>query len=214
MSLMLMGKKKGMTRLFDESGKSMACTVIMVEPNVVVQVKTKEKDGYSALQLGACKVSEPKKKNVSKPLKGHFALAKVEPRKHLLEARSEEATSFEVGSEIGLEYFSDCAYVDVAGISKGKGYQGVMKRHGFRGGPGAHGSGFHRHAGSTGMRSTPGRCLPGVRMAGQMGTERVTVENLRVMQVDIEKQIILVKGAIPGTREALVFIRKSHKKAK
>ncbi|MCB1072068.1 MAG: 50S ribosomal protein L3 [Chlamydiales bacterium] len=212
MSLKLMGKKKGMTRIYDEKGNLIVCTVIAAEPNVIVQVKDKDKDGYQAIQLGAIKVPESKKKNLSKPLVGHFARAKVEPRRHLLESRIENTEEFQLGQEIGIDYFSDTEFVDVCGTSKGKGFQGVIKRHNFGGGPGAHGSGFHRTAGSTGMRSTPGRSLPGVKKAGQMGSQKVTTENLKVVRVDAEKQIILVKGAVPGAKNSLLYIRKSVKK--
>ncbi len=212
MSLKLMGKKRGMTRVFDENGNLVVCTVISAEPNVIVQLKTKEKEGYDAIQLAAVKVQDSKKKNVSKPLVGHYARAKVEPRRHLLESRIGEPAEYELGQEIGVDYFSDVAFVDVSAVSKGKGFQGVMKRHGFAGGPAAHGSGFHRAAGSTGMRSTPGRCLPGVKKPGQMGNEKVTVESLRVVKVDAEKQMIIVKGSIPGPKSGLVYVRKSVKK--
>lgn len=214
MSLNLLGKKKGMTRVFDEKGNLIVCTVISAEPNVIVQLKNEEKDGYSAIQLGGIKVPESKKKNVKKPLVGHFAKAKVEPRRHLLESRVDNLDEYEVGKEIGVDYFADSEFVDVIGTSKGKGFQGVMKRHNFAGGPAAHGSGFHRTAGSTGMRSTPGRCLPGRPMAGQMGNARVTSMNLKVIKVDAEKQLLLVKGAVPGARDSLVHIRKSIKKHK
>ena len=214
MSLNLLGKKKGMTRVFDENGNIVVCTVIEAEPNVVVQMKTEEKDGYKAVQIGGIKVRESKKKNVTKPLVGHFAKAKVEPRRHLLESRVDNLDEYEVGKEIGLDYFSDSEFVDVIGTSKGKGFQGVIKRHGFSGGPGAHGSGFHRTAGSTGMRSTPGRCLPGTPKAGQMGSARVVSMNLKVIKIDSEKQLLLVKGAVPGARNSLVHIRKSIKKHK
>ncbi len=212
MSLKLMGKKKGMTRIYDEKGNLIVCTVIAAEPNVIVQVKDKDKDGYQAVQLGAVKVPESKKKNLSKPLVGHFAKAKVEPRRHLLESRIENTEEFQLGQEIGIDYFSDTEFVDVCGTSKGKGFQGVIKRHNFGGGPGSHGSGFHRTAGSTGMRSTPGRSLPGVKKAGQMGSQKVTTENLKVIRVDAEKQVILVKGAVPGAKNSLLYIRKSVKK--
>ncbi|NGX50386.1 MAG: 50S ribosomal protein L3 [Chlamydiae bacterium] len=212
MSLKLMGKKRGMTRIFDESGNLIVCTVIATEPNVIVQVKSDEKDGYNAIQLGAVKVRESKKKNVTKPLVGHFARAKVEPRRHLLESRIGKGEAYEVGQEIGADYFDEGQYVDVCGTSKGKGYQGVMKRHGFSGGPGGHGSKFHRSAGSTGMCSYPGRNPPGGKKAGQMGSERVTVENLKVVQIDAEKEMIIVEGAIPGPKNGLVYIRKSMKK--
>jgi len=212
MSLKLMGKKRGMTRVYDEKGNLIVCTLIAAEPNVIVQVKNQEKDGYSAVQLGAVKVPESKKKNVSKPLVGHFARAKVEPRRHLLESRIDNTEEYELGQEVGVDYFADVEFVDVCGTSKGKGFQGVIKRHNFAGGPASHGSGFHRSAGSTGMRSTPGRSLPGVKKAGQMGSQKVTAENLKVVRVDVEKQIILVKGAVPGAKNSLLYIRKSVKK--
>jgi len=212
MSLKLMGKKKGMTRIFDESGNLITCTVILAQPNVVVQVKDEERDGYKAVQLGAIKIRDSKKKNVKKPLVGHFARAKVEPRRYLLESRIGTGDEYELAQEIGVDYFADCTFVDVCGTSKGKGYQGVMKRHGFAGGPAAHGSKFHRTAGSTGMCSYPGRNFPGGKKAGHMGAEKVTVENLKVVKIDAEKQVILVKGAIPGPKNGLVYIRKSMKK--
>lgn len=212
MSLKLMGKKKGMTRVYDEKGNLIVCTVIVAEPNVIVQIKDKEKDGYQAVQLGAVKVPENKKKNLSKPLVGHFAKAKVEPRRHLLESRIENTQEYQPGQEIGVDYFNGTDFVDVSGTSKGKGFQGVIKRHNFAGGPGSHGSGFHRSAGSTGMRSTPGRSLPGIKKEGHMGSAKVTTENLRVIRIDAEKQVILVKGAVPGAKDSLLYIRKSVKK--
>ncbi len=212
MTLEFMGKKKGMTRVFDDEGNSVVCTIIEAEPNVVVQVKTKESDGYHSVQLGGMKVKDSRKKNITKPLIGHFLKAKVEPRHFLKESRINSEEKYEVGQEITLDFFADCEFVDVCGKSKGKGYQGVMKRHNFSGGPASHGSGFHRHAGSTGMRSTPGRCLPGVKMPGHMGDERVTTENLKVVKILADKNLILVKGAIPGAREGFVTIRKALKK--
>lgn len=214
MSLRLMGKKKGMTRIFNEKGDSIVCTVIQAEPNVVTFVKDGEKNGPAAVQLGAIKVPASKLKNVTKPLKGHFAKAQVEPRRHLAESRIEKGDEFTVGQEIGVEYFANTPYVDVCGMSKGKGFQGVIKRHHFSGGPAAHGSGFHRVAGSTGCRSTPGRVFPGKKMAGHMGHERVTTECLQVIRIDQEKGLILVKGAVPGCRGGLVYVRKSQKRTK
>lgn len=211
MSLKLMGKKKGMTRLYDDQGCLIVCTVIEAEPNVVVQKKEEGKDGYNAIQLGAVKVSDAKKRNVKKPIKGHFAKANVEPRRHLAESRLAGDEQYEVGQEVGLDYFAETSFVDVIGITKGKGFQGVMKRHGFAGGPAAHGSGFHRTAGSTGMCSNPGRTMPGLKMAGHMGSDRKTIENLKVVKVDPERKVIFVKGAIPGARGGLVYIRKSKK---
>jgi large subunit ribosomal protein L3 len=206
-----MGKKVGMTRLFSENGEKIVCTVIQAEPNVVVQLKNNEKDGYTAIQLGAQKIPSSKIRRVKKPRKGHFAKANVEPRRYLAESKIAEGEEYTLGQEIGVEYFNEIPFVDVTGVSKGKGFQGVIKRHGFAGGPAAHGSGFHRTAGSTGMNTNPGRTLPGVKMAGHMGAEQVTIENLPVVKVDPERKIILVKGSIPGARGGLVYIRKSKK---
>lgn len=212
MSLKLMGKKRGMARLFDDKGNAIVCTVIEAQPNVITQVKTQETDGYRAIQLGAQAVAASKIRRVRKPNKGHFAKAKVEPHRHLAESKVGEGEEYSVGQTIGLDYFADTPFVDVTGVSKGKGFQGLMKRRNFAGGPAAHGSGFHRHAGSTGMRSTPGRCLPGTPMPSRMGGERVTTEMLRVLKIDLEKGLILVKGAVPGARGGLVYVRKAAKR--
>lgn len=212
MTLTLMGIKKGMTQLFDEKGNLVVCTVIAAEPNMVSQVKNKETDGYDAVQLAAVKVRPSRVKNVSKPLKGHFAKAAIEPRQHLVESRVEAGHQFEIGQEVGVAYFADCKFVDIAGVSKGKGHQGVIKRHNFAGGPASHGSGFHRHGGSCGMRSSPGRCLPGQKKSGHMGDERVTLQNLKIVKIDEEKQVILVEGAVPGARGGLVYVAKAKKK--
>jgi len=213
MSMNLMGRKKGMTRIFDENGNVVVCTVIQLEPNVVTQVKTKETDGYVALQIAAHQVSSSKKRNVSKPLLGHFAKAKVEPCRDICESRIADVSEYEAGKELTVEYFSEVVFVDVTGMSKGKGFQGPIKRHNFKGGPAAHGSGFHRHMGSTGMRSTPGEVFKGKKMPGHMGHERVTVENLKVVKVNPETNTLLVKGAVPGAKKGLLYVRKSIKKA-
>uniref|UniRef100_A0A2A4YMZ3 Large ribosomal subunit protein uL3 n=1 Tax=Aerophobetes bacterium TaxID=2030807 RepID=A0A2A4YMZ3_UNCAE len=213
MSLKFAGRKKGMTKIFDESGEAVVCTVLELEPNVITQVKTKEKEGYSALQMGGITLPASRKKNLSKPMQGHFASKKVEPKKVVFESRVEDTASYEVGQALTVEYFQDAKFVDVTGTSKGKGYQGVMKRHGFKGGPAAHGSGFHRHAGSTGMRSTPGRTFKNLKMPGHMGNEKVTAECLHIVRVDIEKHLLLVKGCVPGPRDGIIFVRKSVKKA-
>jgi large subunit ribosomal protein L3 len=212
MTLKLMGKKRGMTRLFDENGNHVVCTVISAEPNVITQIKRKESDGYEAVQLSAFKVKPSKLKNVTKPLQGHFKKAGVEARERLTEARVDSAEAFQIGQEVSVAHFSDADYVNVTGVSKGKGYQGVIKRHHFAGGPASHGSGFHRHGGSTGMRTSPGRCLPGQKKAGRMGSDKVTQRNLRVVKIDEEKQVIVVEGAIPGARGGLVYITKAAKK--
>jgi large subunit ribosomal protein L3 len=212
MTLKFMGRKMGMTRLFDEKGNHVVCTVISSEPHVVTQVKRKDTDGYDAIQLAAFSVKPAKLRNVTKPLKGHFAKNGINPRNCLSESRVGNVEEYTVGQEIGLGYFSGIAFVDVTGVSKGKGYQGVIKRHHFAGGPAAHGSGFHRHGGSTGMRTSPGRCLPGQKKAGRMGSDVVTTQNLEVVKVDEEKKVILVKGAIPGARGGLVYITQAVKK--
>jgi len=214
MDLKFQGKKKGMTTRFDAQGNRIVCTVILVEPNVIAQIKSSQgKDGYNAIQLAAYKVKSSKLKNVSKPLEGHFAKAKIEPRSSLKESRVGNVEDFQVGQEFYINYFEEIDYVDVSGLSKGKGHQGVMVRHNFKGGPASHGSGFHRHGGSTGMRSTPGRCLPGQKKSGRMGNEMVTTQNLRVVKVDLEKNVILVEGAVPGKRNGLVSISIAKKKA-
>ncbi|MCH9610451.1 MAG: 50S ribosomal protein L3 [Chlamydiales bacterium] len=216
--LKLMGTKRGMTQRFDDKGNVITCTVIHAEPNIVCQIKRKESDGYNALQLGYEKLvtKDPRtiQKRVSNQLLGHFKKASVEPRRFLSEARIENVDEFEVGQELSLNLFSEVGFIDVVGASKGKGFQGVIKRHNFRGGPAKHGSHFHRHAGSTGMRSTPGRCLPGTKKAGRMGNERVTIQNLRVVAVDEERNLLIVAGAIPGARGSLVHIAPALKKEK
>lgn len=213
MSLKFIGKKKGMTHLFDQKGDLVVCTVIAAEPNVIAQVKTKEKDGYAAVQLAGLKVRPSRVRNVTKPLKGHFAKAQVEPRDKLKESLITEKDQYSVGQEIGVDYFANCSHVDVVGVSKGKGFQGVMKRHHFAGGAASHGaSKVHRAGGSTGMRSTPGRTLPGQKMCGHMGHEQVTAENLKIVKIDAEKQVIVVEGSVPGPREGVVYIKKSLKK--
>lgn len=218
MALKLMGKKKGMTHRFDGKGRAIVCTVIHAEPNVVTQIKRKESEGYNALQIGFDKVStkDPRtiKKRFAKQQLGLFQKANVEPRRHLAESRVDNVEEYSVGQELDVSLFGEVSFVDVTGSSKGKGFQGVIKRHGFSGGPASHGSGFHRHAGSTGMRSTPGRCLPGGKKAGRMGGERVTVENLQIISVDAERNLLIVKGAIPGPRGALVTVSVSKKKIK
>lgn len=216
MAFTMMGKKRGMMQLFDEKGNVTVCTVIEVEPNIVTQIKTKETDGYTAVQLGFEKVKGKTQYTIEartgKPQLGHFKKAGIEPRRHLLESRMDSTEEYSLGQEIGVDIFGEMGFVDATAISKGKGYQGVMKRHHFAGGPASHGSGFHRHAGSTGMRSTPGRGLPGGKKAGQMGNARITVQNLQVVKVDSENNVILVKGQVPGARNGLVYLSQAKKK--
>ena len=218
MELKLMGKKRGMTQYFDESGNVVVCTVIHAEPNVITQIKRKETDGYDAIQFGFDKLVtvDPRtvEKRVTKPLLGHFLKANIAPRRYLAESRVENVDAFSVGQELNVTLFSDVSHVDVSGVSKGKGFQGVIKRHGYSGGPASHGSGFHRHGGSTGMRTTPGRCLPGTKKAGHMGAENVTVQNLKVIRVDAERNLLIVEGAVPGPVGALVSFKAAQKKRK
>lgn len=216
MTIKLMGKKRGMTQLFDDKGNVVICTVIQAEPNVVTQIKTDDTDGYVALQLGFDKVKGKNEytvgKRTGKPLAGHFKKGEIAPRRHLTESRIDSAEGYSVGQEIGVEAFEGIEFVDATAMSKGKGYQGVMKRYHFAGGPASHGSGFHRHGGSTGMRSTPGRGLPGMKKAGHMGYEQVTVQNLRVVRIDKEDNLIIVKGQVPGPRNGLVYLRQAKKR--
>jgi len=208
MTLKFMGKKKGMTQLFDKDGNIVVCTVIQAEPNVIVQVKTKETDGYSAVQIGFDEVRGKRAETVlartGKPLAGHFEKASVKPRRFLKESRVKNPEEYTAGQELTLEHFLDVDFVDMTAYSKGKGYQGVMKLHNFSGGPASHGSGFHRHAGSTGMRSTPGRCFPNGKRASHMGDDKITVQNLKVVRVVPEDNLLIVKGSVPGPQGSLV----------
>jgi len=210
MSLTLIGQKKGMAQVFDKDGKLVVCTVIVAEPNTVLQIKRKETHGYNGIQLGGVPMTKSQAKRAKKPIKGHFAKANVEPCRVIRESRIEEVDQYQIGQQIDASVFSDAKFVDVEGISKGKGFQGVIKLHKMSGGPAAHGSGFHRHMGSTGMRSTPGRCFPGGKRPSRMGGDQKTVQNLRV--VSIQGNILLVEGAVPGARSGVVYIRKSIKR--
>ena len=198
------GKKIGMTQIFDDQDRIVPVTVIQAEPNTVCQVKTVDTDGYEAVQLG---FGEIKAKKVNKPMAGHFAKQGVEPTRYLREVRVENASEYKAGDEQTVAAFADVKKVDVTGTSKGKGFQGVIRRHGFGGGPGGHGSHFHRAPGSIGMCATPSRVLKGMRMAGHMGCDTVTVKNLEVVRVDEDQNLILVKGAVPGGKNALVRVR-------
>ncbi|BAE81685.1 50S ribosomal protein L3 [Chlamydia felis Fe/C-56] len=214
--LSLMGKKEGMIHVFDKDGNLVACSVISMSPNVVSQIKVDSTDGYNAIQMGADEISVPEKtlqKRVNKPILGHFKKSGSRVFRTLKEVRvSEDAVNeASLGSEFGLEVFEDVSSVDISGVSKGKGFQGVMKKFGFRGGPKTHGSGFHRHAGSIGMRSTPGRCFPGSKRPSHMGAVNVTIKNLEVIKIDLEKKVLLVKGAIPGPRGSVVVVRRSSR---
>lgn len=203
----LIGKKVGMTQVFDDRGVLTPVTVIKIEDNVVISERTAEKNGYSACVVGAV---DAKKNRVTKPYAGQFKEV-CEPKKYLVEMREYEK-EVSIGDVLGVDTFQDIAFVDVEGTSKGKGFQGVMKRHNFAGGPAGHGSKFHRGLGGTGMAATPSRVLKGTKMPGRMGGERTTIQNLRVVKVDAEKKVLMVKGAIPGPRQSVVIVKKSKKK--
>ena len=200
--------KVGMTQVFSEDGVLTPVTVLQAGPCVVTQVKSVENDGYSAVQVGFGDIRE---KLVNKPKKGHFAKAGVTAKRFLKEFRLEDAESYTLGQEIKADVFAAGDKVDATAKSKGKGFQGAIKRHGQSRGPMAHGSKYHRHAGSNGSATTPGRVFKGKHMPGHMGAVRVTVQNLEVVSVDAEKNLILVKGAVPGPKKSLVMLKESVK---
>ena len=207
----IIGKKIGMTQIFNENGKMIHVTVVEAGPCVVVQKKTTEKDGYEAIQVGFGEIRE---KLVNKPAKGHFAKAGVSLRRTLKEFKLENASEYEVGQEIKADVFAVGDKVDVSGISKGKGFQGPIKRHGQSRGPETHGSRYHRRPGSMGACSYPGRVFKNKKLAGHMGCVKVTVQNLEVVKVDADKNLILVKGAIPGAKGSVVTIKEAIKVSK
>lgn len=204
--LSLIGKKVGMTQIFDEFGVLTPVTVVKVEENVVIANKSIEKDGYEAVVLGSI---EKKEKNTTKPVAGQFKEG-VTPKKKIVEVR-DFGKECAVGDILGVELIEGIDYVDVIGTSKGKGFQGVMKRYNFGGGRATHGSKFHRANGSTGMAAYPSKVIKGTKMAGRMGGERKTVQNLQVIKVDTERQVLLIKGAVPGTKDSFVIVRKAKK---
>ena len=207
----LLGKKVGMTQIFTEEGNVIPVTVIEAGPMVVTQIKNVENDGYNAVQVG---FGDAKEKSLNKPQKGQFEKAGVSFRKHLREFRVENSSEYTVGQEISADIFATGQKVDVTGISKGKGFQGVIKRHGQSRGPETHGSRYHRRPGSMGACATPGRVFKGKKLAGHMGVDKVTIQNLEVVRVDAEKNLVLVKGAIPGPKRSLVTIKKAVKSSK
>lgn len=204
----IIGKKIGMTQVFDEEGVVTAVTVVEVNPMVVSQVKTVETDGYNAVQVAS---GEVKEKHVNGPRKGHFKKAGIAFKKHLKEFRVDNPTEYSLGQTISADIFSDGQKIDVTGISKGKGTAGPIKRHNQSRGPETHGSKYHRGGGSLGSSATPSRVIKGMPMAGRMGNEQVTVLNLEVVKVDAERNLILIKGAVPGPRNGRVIIRKAIK---
>lgn len=203
----LIGQKVGMTQVFDDTGRLIPVTVVKIEGNVVVAERSEEKNGYNAVLLGSV---DKKEKQTTKPYKGQFKEVGA-PKAHLHEFRDFEK-EVKVGDTLGVDIFNDVVYVDVTGISKGKGYQGGMKRHGFHGGRATHGSKFHRDLGGTAMSSTPARTFKGQKMAGHMGAEKKTVQNLRIVRIDAEDGLLLVKGAIPGSTKSTVIVKKAVKK--
>ena len=205
----LLGTKLGMTQLWDENNRIVPVTVVAVSTNVVTQVRAPEVDGYNAIQVG---YGEIEGRKVTKPQAGHFAKAGTTARRHLVEIRTADASSYTVGQELAVDTFAAGEVVDVTGTSKGKGYAGVMKRHGFHGVGASHGAHRnHRKPGSIGACATPGRVFKGTRMAGRMGTDTVTTQNLTVHAVDAEKGIVLIKGAVPGPKNGLLMLRSAAK---
>ena len=207
----ILATKVGMTQVFAEDGSFIPVTVLQAGPCPVVQVKTVEKDGYEAVQVGFGDIRE---KLVNKPKKGHFAKANVANKRFLKEFRFENAAEYSVGQEIKADIFAAGDKIDASGVSKGKGYAGAIKRFGLSRGPMGHGSKYHRHAGSNGPATTPGRVFKGKHLPGQMGNVNVTVQNLEVVRVDVENNMILVKGAVPGAKKSLVILKETVKSGK
>ncbi len=204
----ILATKVGMTQIFDEDGVLTPVTVLQAGPCVVTQVKTLENDGYEAVQVG---FADKREKLVNKPMKGHFDKAGVSYKRFVREFRFENASEYNVKDEIKADIFAAGDKIDATAISKGKGFQGAIKRHGQSRGPMAHGSKFHRHQGSNGSATTPGRVFKGKGMPGQMGAKRITIQNLEVVRVDAENNIILVKGAVPGPKKSLVTLKETVK---
>ena len=208
MNKAIIGRKVGMTQVFDEKGMAIPVTAIEAGPCVVAQVKNTDTDGYNAIQLGFGEIKESK---MNKPEKGHFAKAKLAIKKHLREFRVDSIDGVNVGDEVKADVFAEGDRVDIQGTSKGKGFQGVIKRHGQSRGPMGHGSMYHRRPGSMGSTSTPGRVQKGKKLPGHMGIETVTIQNLEVIKVDLEKNVLLVKGSVPGAKGAILKIKASVK---
>ena len=204
----IIGKKIGMTQIFDEKGNVIPVTVIEATPNIVAQIKTVETDGYNSIQLG---YGDVKDKHINKPEKGHFSKASLTAKKHLREFRLETVEGYKVGDEVKADIFQAGEKVDIQGTTKGKGFQGVIKRHGQHRGPMGHGSMYHRRPGSMGSTSTPGRVFKGKNLPGHMGKETVTIQNLDIVRVDMDKNVILVKGSVPGAKGAILKIKSAVK---
>ena len=210
MSIGILGKKLGMTYILDEQGNPVAVTVVESSPCPIAQVKSKQKDGYSALQIGF----QEKKKNIKKPLLGHFKKAAVSAQQFLKEIRisSQEESKFQKGQFLKADIFAVGDYVDISGVSKGKGFQGGVKRWGWKGGPKSHGSMFHRRVGSIGASSDPSRVLRGQHMPGRMGNAKTTVKNLRIAKIDAENNILCIRGGVPGHRDTILMIKRAETK--
>ncbi len=203
----ILGTKLGMTQIFDETGKAIPVTVIEAGPCVVVQKKTVENDGYNAIQVG---FGEVKEQDLNKPLKGHFAKGQIKPLRYLKEFRVDDINAYNLGQEIKADVFSAGEWVDVTGLTKGKGFAGGIKRHGFHRGPMKHGSKYHRRPGSLGAKG-PARVFLGRKLPGRLGREQVTIQKLLVVKVDPERNLLLVRGAVPGPKKSLVTIKSSVK---
>ena len=208
MKIAILTTKVGMTQIFNEDGVLTPVTVLQAGPCVVTQVKTEENDGYSAVQVGFV---DKKEKGINKPQKGHFDKAGVAPKRFVREFRFENAEEYTVGQEIKADIFAAGDKIDATATSKGKGYAGGIKRHGLKSGPSAHGSKYHRHAGSNGAASDPSKVFKGKKMPGHMGSKRITIQNLEIVRVDAENNLILVKGSVPGPKKSLVTIKESVK---
>lgn len=204
----ILGKKIGMTQIFNEDGTVVPVTVVEAGPITVVQKKTNEKDGYSAIQIA---FGERKAKHMNKPKKGHFDKANVDYKRYVQEFRVEDVEAYEIGQELKVDIFAAGDRIDISGVSKGKGFQGVIKRHNQSRGPEAHGSRYHRRPGSMGASAHPSRVFKGKNLPGQMGNVNVTVQNLEIVRVDSERNLLLIKGAVPGPKSGLLTIKESVK---
>ena len=205
----ILGTKLGMTQVFDEDNRVVPVTVVEAGPCVVTQIRTEEKDGYSAIQIAYGDI-DPRK--VNKPQSGHFAKAGVTPRRYITEIRMDDVSDYEVGQDVTVELFGDVKFVDVTGTTRGHGFAGAMKRHGFAGQGAAHGNqAAHRRVGGIGACATPGRVFKGTRMAGRMGNNRVTTQNLKLFKVDADSNLLLIKGAVPGIRGGVVTVKTAVK---
>lgn len=207
MGLGLIGRKIGMTQCFNSAGVVVPVTVVEIEPGTIIQKKTKETDGYFGLQIGSGKV-----KKVNSPLAGHFKKYGVVPKRYLNEIRLDDVSAYEPGQELKIDIFQEGELVDVQGISKGKGFAGGVKRWGWKGGRATHGSMFHRAPGSIGQSSDPSRVWKGLHMPGRMGGKNVTIQNIKVVKIDLERNLLLLKGAVPGNKNGLVLVQKAVKK--